>query len=243
MGVVFFGNQQTSVARSASMSMMIVAKLFLLGLLLSKSYSQHISLCTGVDDNCQINENFCSFLTPCTPDCQTIDTVAYACPDKCRKCSGSGVCNDSKPWCNFLNPSKAVCAKYDIGIKICPQACGKCNDCKFIRRNNGCSLVNGNWGHWNSWSACDGNQQTRTRSCNNPSPSGTCAKNCLGSSVQSRTCGSTSCFLVPCPAHCRCVKGVCVENSETWSNWEISGIGRLSRRSIGAACLTYAPGK
>ena len=46
-----------------------------------------IDLCTGVDDNCATNAPWCQFLTECKSNCQTIDTVTYACPDKCRKCS------------------------------------------------------------------------------------------------------------------------------------------------------------
>jgi len=223
------------------MSMMIVAKLFLFGFLLSKGYSQHINLCTGVDDNCQTNEDFCDNLTPCTPDCQTIDTIAYACPDKCRKCSGTHVCEDTKPWCQFLNPSKPVCAKYDIGIKICPKACGKCNDCKFIRRNNGCSLVDSTWIQWSSWSACSGNQQTRTRHCVTPISSGICAKDCVGSSSQSRTCGSSVCNGITCPRPCRCRYGICVSNGiGKRSKWEVTESGRLNRRRMWK-CFSIAP--
>ena len=53
-------------------------------------YTFHIAdidLCTRVDDNCVTNAPWCQFLTECKTNCQTIDTVTYACPDKCRKCS------------------------------------------------------------------------------------------------------------------------------------------------------------
>merc|ERR1712198_461024 len=106
--------------RSASMSMMIVAKLLLLGLLLSKSYSQHISLCTRVDEQCKQDASWCANVGRCHSDCQTIDTVAYSCPGKCRGCSSSEACKDARSWCKFVKGSP-ICAKYDIGIKICPK--------------------------------------------------------------------------------------------------------------------------
>ena len=51
--------------------------------------------------------------------------------------------------------------------------------------------MNGGWGHWGSWSSWStcihGNRRTRTRLCNNPSPS-QCAKTCSGTSSQSKPC-------------------------------------------------------
>ena len=32
--------------------------------------------------------------------------------------------------------------------------------------------LSGNWGQWDSWSACSGGIQTRKRACNDPKPSG-----------------------------------------------------------------------
>lgn len=47
--------------------------------------------------------------------------------------------------------------------------------------------TDGAWSCWGSWSACASGRKTRSRSCNNPLPSGGGA-NCLGSSSQSRFC-------------------------------------------------------
>jgi hypothetical protein len=78
--------------------------------------------------------------------------------------------------------------------------------------------VNGGWSSWSGWSSCSascgGGTKTRTRSCNNPAPSGGGA-NCSGSAVDSNSCntgacpgtvtGSASCsyaFSGPCAGGC-----------------------------------------
>ena len=56
--------------------------------------------------------------------------------------------------------------------------------------------VDGQWSEWNAWSACTktcgGGKATRTRMCNNPSPSGG-GSDCAGGSKQTKNCNSKTC--------------------------------------------------
>ncbi|XP_055968101.1 complement component C7 [Sorex fumeus] len=47
--------------------------------------------------------------------------------------------------------------------------------------------VDGDWSCWTSWSPCVQGRKTRSRSCNNPTPSGG-GKSCVGESSESRSC-------------------------------------------------------
>ncbi|VDI61642.1 Hypothetical predicted protein [Mytilus galloprovincialis] len=66
--------------------------------------------------------------------------------------------------------------------------------------------VNGGWSRWAQWStctrSCNGGVQTRSHTCNNPSPKyrGSC---CQGNTLETRTCNNT-----PCPVNGR------------WSTWQ-----------------------
>ena len=56
--------------------------------------------------------------------------------------------------------------------------------------------VDGQWSEWGAWSACTatcgGGQQTRTRLCNNPAPSGG-GSDCTGDSQQTQACNTGAC--------------------------------------------------
>ena len=56
--------------------------------------------------------------------------------------------------------------------------------------------VDGQWSDWGAWSACTktcgGGQQTRTRQCNNPAPSGG-GSDCTGDSQQTQDCNTDAC--------------------------------------------------
>ncbi|OWK57807.1 Complement component C7 [Lonchura striata] len=48
-------------------------------------------------------------------------------------------------------------------------------------------IVDGHWSCWSSWSPCSGGRQSRSRTCNNPSPRGG-GKACLGEQHESKAC-------------------------------------------------------
>ena len=56
--------------------------------------------------------------------------------------------------------------------------------------------VNGGWSGWSGYSSCSkscgGGQQTKTRSCTNPPPSGG-GSECFGSSNDTRSCNTNFC--------------------------------------------------
>lgn len=56
--------------------------------------------------------------------------------------------------------------------------------------------VNGNWGRWTEWNACDKpcgyGKRKRTRSCSDPAPKYG-GKNCPGADTQYRMCNMMAC--------------------------------------------------
>ncbi|XP_061473153.1 complement component C7 [Rhineura floridana] len=48
-------------------------------------------------------------------------------------------------------------------------------------------VFDGSWSCWSSWSSCTGGRKLRSRSCNNPYPSGG-GRSCIGEAVESRQC-------------------------------------------------------
>ena len=59
--------------------------------------------------------------------------------------------------------------------------------------------MDGNWGNWLNWGTCSvaygGGTRTRSRLCNNPSPSNG-GKSCQGSGVDSQSCNTGSYFTI-----------------------------------------------
>lgn len=48
-------------------------------------------------------------------------------------------------------------------------------------------VTHGGWSCWSSWGSCTGGRRTRTRNCNNPTPSRGGA-NCVGPQVEHKQC-------------------------------------------------------
>uniref|UniRef100_A0A672JP46 Complement component C7 n=1 Tax=Salarias fasciatus TaxID=181472 RepID=A0A672JP46_SALFA len=48
-------------------------------------------------------------------------------------------------------------------------------------------VIHGGWSCWSSWGSCSGGQRSRTRSCNNPAPSGG-GQNCVGLQAEQEPC-------------------------------------------------------
>ena len=69
-----------------------------------------------------------------------------------------------------------------------------CLNCIFVS-------VDGNWGDWDEWGACDsecvGGQQERTRACDNPAVAGA-GTPCPGDATESQACNAD----VVCPGKC-----------------------------------------
>ncbi|XP_078313487.1 coadhesin-like [Crassostrea virginica] len=69
--------------------------------------------------------------------------------------------------------------------------------CLVLLQGVASQTVNGNWGTWTSYGACSvtcgvGTQQ-RTRSCDNPAPSGG-GTTCPGDALEARTCFDVTCY-------------------------------------------------
>ncbi|XP_015264814.1 PREDICTED: complement component C7 [Gekko japonicus] len=48
-------------------------------------------------------------------------------------------------------------------------------------------VIDGGWSCWSSWSSCAGGRKSRSRSCNNPNPSGG-GRSCIGEATENRQC-------------------------------------------------------
>ncbi|WAR10864.1 ECT-like protein [Mya arenaria] len=116
----------------------------------------------------------------------------------CHECCLSDNCNERlcahrKPTacidsasvdCALLNSLLNVCTDVDHAKTICPKYCGLC------------SLVDGNWADWSTWSQCDvtceSGTQLRTRTCTNPAPNNG-GLDCVGSANQTKVCVKELC--------------------------------------------------
>ncbi|XP_052814164.1 uncharacterized protein LOC128241260 [Mya arenaria] len=128
----------------------------------------------------------------------------------CHECCLSDNCNERlcahrKPTacidsasvdCALLNSLLNVCTDVDHAKTICPKYCGLC------------SLVDGNWADWSTWSQCDvtceSGTQLRTRTCTNPAPNNG-GLDCVGSANQTKVCVKEL-----CPVH---------GGWSTWTSW------------------------
>uniref|UniRef100_A0A7M5XCX9 SUEL-type lectin domain-containing protein n=1 Tax=Clytia hemisphaerica TaxID=252671 RepID=A0A7M5XCX9_9CNID len=101
----------------------------------------------------------------------------------CTKSCGGGSQSRSRS-CN--NPAPKYGGKACVGSATDSRACNTQN-----------CPINGKWGSWSGYGSCNKKcgtgSQTRTRSCNNPSPKYNGAS-CSGSSQQSRNCNTHSCY-------------------------------------------------
>nr|XP_020479067.1 complement component C7-like [Monopterus albus] len=48
-------------------------------------------------------------------------------------------------------------------------------------------VIHGSWSCWSAWGSCSGGQRSRTRSCNNPAPSGG-GHHCVGLNIEQKSC-------------------------------------------------------
>jgi len=128
------------------------------------------------------------------------------CIDKIDNCAGyvaSGYCTQQYVW---------------YMTNHCAKSCGFCG------ADNG--SVDGQWSEWGAWSACTatcgGGQQTRTRLCNNPAPSGG-GSDCAGDSQQTQACNTDACNTdcknsgVYSDAQCESWSWAC--NTEQWNGF------------------------
>ncbi|XP_062599842.1 coadhesin-like, partial [Saccostrea cucullata] len=111
---------------------------------------------------------------PCTGDLKESQTCILA------PCARS--CKDSSAQCASLKD--VFCAPNNTdGQNVCPQTCGICP-------------VDGSWGTWTNWAVCTltcgGGVKTRSRLCNNPSPSHG-GINCSGSAQDVDDCNTEQC--------------------------------------------------
>ncbi|XP_060553623.1 hemicentin-1-like isoform X1 [Ruditapes philippinarum] len=115
----------------------------------------------------------------------------------CEHPKPSACIDDPKADCPWLNTVFNICNDTHHAKTECPKFCGLC------------TLVDGNWAAWTTWSQCDvtceNGTQVRKRSCTNPAPADG-GLDCLGDSIEKKVCVKQL-----CPVHGGWSK---------WSNWE-----------------------
>ncbi|XP_060558845.1 coadhesin-like [Ruditapes philippinarum] len=123
--------------------------------------------------------------------------------------------HDCFECCNTENCNKHLCEhpKRKI-VRVKRHIFNICNDTHHAKTEcpkfcGLCTLVDGNWATWSSWSqcdvTCDNGTQVRKRSCTNPAPADG-GLDCAGDSMQSKVCVKQL-----CPVHGGWSK---------WSHWE-----------------------
>ncbi|KAL4235558.1 Hemicentin-1 [Mactra antiquata] len=126
---------------------------------------------------------------------------------ECHQCCTQDYCN--LQLCGLLDSGKCEndvhidCARLDSLFQICqdiPHARLVCPQYCYL-----CYITDGRWSSWSSWSTCsvtcDSGNRTRTRQCNNPTPS-YLGEDCKGLSTEISNCSTEA-----CPVHGR------------WTNW------------------------
>ena len=127
-----------------------------------------------------------------------------------KKCQESHVKKFTKCLAKGFETSIASCRSSDTSlqnkktIKKCTKIQKKMTKCGYS-----CAApVDGGWSNFGDWSTCSetcgGGSQTRTRSCNNPSPTDSGAQ-CVGENSESQPCNTGG-----CPGKCdqnSCTKG------------------------------------
>lgn len=117
---------------------------------------------------------------------------------KCYECCSKEGCN--KDLCQHVKPSQCTddesidCAKLSTIFNVCQDIHKAKITCpKFCDL---CSLVDGQWTQWTTWSACDvtcnAGMEVRRRTCTDPSPVHG-GMDCVGNSTESRVCQKESC--------------------------------------------------
>ena len=114
--------------------------------------------------------------------------------------SGYGSWYDSSGWGSCSGCSQSKSQRRDRTCTNPAPACGgsDCSGSSYQTQtvSQACGKVNGGWSGWSGWSSCSvscgGGTQTRTRTCNNPTP--VCGGvSCAGSSTESQSCNTHSC--------------------------------------------------
>ncbi|XP_053385394.1 hemicentin-1-like isoform X2 [Mercenaria mercenaria] len=129
--------------------------------------------------------------------------------EKCYECCGSEKCNnrlckhktpppceDTDENCSYWNQKFDICKDIHDAKMICRKFCKLC------------SLVDGNWAPWSSWSSCDvtcgHGIHTRIRTCTSPAPAYR-GLDCKGNNTDTKPCVRPL-----CPVH---------GGWSDWSNW------------------------
>nr|XP_034956365.1 complement component C7 [Zootoca vivipara] len=92
-------------------------------------------------------------------------------PCKCRPCRNGGEPAVVETQC------LCFCKPYTFGAA--------CELGTLVQDQPG--VIDGSWSCWSSWSSCTGGGKSRSRSCNNPNPSGG-GRSCIGEAAESRQC-------------------------------------------------------
>ncbi|ELK06090.1 Complement component C7, partial [Pteropus alecto] len=93
-------------------------------------------------------------------------------PCHCQPCQNGGIASVEGTKC------QCHCKPYTFGV-ACEQG---------VLAEDKAGGIDGGWNCWSSWGPCVQGKKTRTRKCNNPSPSGG-GKSCIGEASESRQCG------------------------------------------------------
>ncbi|XP_053386492.1 A disintegrin and metalloproteinase with thrombospondin motifs adt-2-like [Mercenaria mercenaria] len=116
--------------------------------------------------------------------------------DLCKHPTLTQCVDDETVDCAKMNTLFHICQDKQQASLVCPRFCDLC------------TMVNGNWSLWTTWSNCDvtcgRGVQTRSRSCTNPAPENG-GRDCSGNTTETKLCQRDT-----CPVH---------GGWSTWSEW------------------------
>ncbi|HIA04073.1 MAG TPA: hypothetical protein EYN66_19610, partial [Myxococcales bacterium] len=144
-------------------------------------------------NECTLGIHNCHTDATCTNTPYTEESGGFGCTCKPGYTGNGIICNEINECTGNPCGDNGICID-QVNAFSC--TCAPGYDGGGVNTPCTCTPINGGWSTWSDWSTCSvscgSGIQTRTHSCNNPSPN-VCGAACSGSSSESQSCNTQSC--------------------------------------------------